>query len=579
LRQPRGGVRANRSCQLLLLLLALLGAAGASERGDGRSIGSPEVPLDSWVYRALDRLAALDVIDTQFVGLRPWTRLECAGLTMEAARRVAQAPGYEREKRLYLALQREFQVEIEELRTRSDTRLEMRSVYSRVSHIQGTPLQDSFHFGQTIVNDFGRPFGEGTSAITGFESFAVAGRFHFRFRGEYQHGPDFAGYDPAVMAVLAPIDRVPALPSYAHDQVNRFELLDVVGGITHEGWDLTFGKQSLWWGPGRAGPMLFSNNARPMWMMRLSRTTPLRLPPALDWLGPMRIEFFMGKMAGHHFPRAPYLHGQKIVLKPVRDLELGFSRTTVFSGEGRPLTLKLFLKSWFSFDEPSNPTPQNDPGDRRGGFDFNWRLPRLQDTVTVYGDLFTDDDPSPLGWAFHRSGADLGVYLPRLPLKNLDLRLEGVYTDAPGSSFAGGGQFFYTNTFYPDAYVNGRQLLGSWVGRQGIGIQGWSTYWFSPESTLEFGFRRHGVSSSFIPGGGNSLDFSVATRLRVRQDLELNGSVQVERWRFPLLAADAQKNVTTSFQLTYFPRRVFRPGTDRGRAAGASATAVTRPTP
>jgi hypothetical protein len=251
----------------------------------------------------------------------------------------------------------------------------------------------------------------------------------------------------------------------------------------------------------------------------------------------------------------------------------------VFSGEGRPLTLKLFLKSWFSFDEPTNPTPQNDPGDRRGGFDFTWRLPKLQDKATLYGDFFTDDDPSPLGWAFHRSGGDIGVYLPKLPLKDLDLRLEGVYTDAPGASFAGGGQFFYTNIFYPDAYVNGRQLIGSWVGRQGIGLQGWSTYWLSAESTVELGFRRHGVSSKFIPGGGNSVDFSVATRLRVRPDLELNGSVQVERWRFPLLAADAQKNVTTSFQLTYFPGQVFRPRRDRASATGGSASAVPTSTP
>ena len=545
-----------------MCLLLLASSLTASERGDGRSIGSPEAPLDSWVYRALDRLAALNIVDTHFLSLRPWTRLECAGLTLEAGQRLGDAIGLHDEKELYSALRREFEVEIDEIQTRTQSRVELHSLYGRISHIRGTPLQDSFHFGQTIVNDFGRPFGRGTSAVSGVESFAVGGRFHFRFRGEYQHGPAFAGYSPGVMSVLAPIDRVPALPDYAHDEIDRFELLDVVGGITHEGWDLSFGKQSLWWGPGRAGPMLFSNNARPLWMARLTRTTPLRLPSFLDWLGPIRAEIFMGKMAGHRFPRAPYLHGQKLVLKPSKDLEFGFSRTTVFSGEGRPLTFKLFLKSWFSFDEPSVPSPQNDPGDRRGGFDFTWRLPGLQDKATVYGDLFTDDDPSPLGWAFHRSGGNLGIYLPKLPVRNLDLRLEGVYTDAPGTSFAGGGQFFYTNIFYPDAYVNGRQILGSWVGRQGIGIQGWSTYWLAPQSTIEFGFRRHGVSSSFIPQGGNSLDFSLAARLRVREDLELHGAVQVERWRFPLLAVDAQHNVTTSFQFSYFPRRIFRPKLD-----------------
>src|SRR5688572_7784168 len=150
-----------RLCVLLLLAVA----ASASERGEGRSVGSPEVPLDSWVYRALDRLAALDVIDTQFVGLRPWTRLECAGLAQEAGERVGDAAGMESEKRLYLALRDEFKIEIEELRTGSEPRFELRSVYARISHIEGPPLQDSFHFGQTVVNDFGRPFGEGGSAV------------------------------------------------------------------------------------------------------------------------------------------------------------------------------------------------------------------------------------------------------------------------------------------------------------------------------------------------------------------------------------------------------------------------------
>jgi hypothetical protein len=55
--------------------------------------------------------------------------------------------------------------------------------------------------------------------------------------------------------------------------------------------------------------------------------------------------------------------------------------------------------------------------------------------------------------------------------------------------------------------------------------------------------------------------------------------VQVERWRFPLLAADAQKNVTTSFQLTYFPGQVLSPRRDRAKATGDSASAIPKPTP
>src|SRR5580704_14709325 len=54
--------------------------AESHDEGPGRkstSIGSPYVPLDSWTYPAIERLAALGYIHTEFLGLRPWTRIEC----------------------------------------------------------------------------------------------------------------------------------------------------------------------------------------------------------------------------------------------------------------------------------------------------------------------------------------------------------------------------------------------------------------------------------------------------------------------------------------------------------------------
>src|SRR5882672_1111249 len=41
-------------------------------------LGSPFVPLDSWVYAAFDRMAALGYAPSAFANLRPWTRMECA---------------------------------------------------------------------------------------------------------------------------------------------------------------------------------------------------------------------------------------------------------------------------------------------------------------------------------------------------------------------------------------------------------------------------------------------------------------------------------------------------------------------
>src|SRR6266436_5584315 len=53
-------------------------------RGEGdlssKDMGSPYVPMDSWVYPAFDRLAALGYVNSGIFGMRPWTRLECLRL-------------------------------------------------------------------------------------------------------------------------------------------------------------------------------------------------------------------------------------------------------------------------------------------------------------------------------------------------------------------------------------------------------------------------------------------------------------------------------------------------------------------
>src|SRR5579863_2929823 len=56
------------------------------------NMGSPYVPMDSWVYPALDRLIGMGMIDSGFSGVRPWTRSECARLLAEASDRVDGGP-------------------------------------------------------------------------------------------------------------------------------------------------------------------------------------------------------------------------------------------------------------------------------------------------------------------------------------------------------------------------------------------------------------------------------------------------------------------------------------------------------
>lgn len=70
-------------------------------------------------------------------------------------------------------------------------------------------------------------------------------------------------------------------------------------------FDVTFDKQSLWCGPGTMGAMLFSNNIDPVPMLKVNELEPIVLPGFLEHLGPVRVQAFFGKLAGHHFHRGP----------------------------------------------------------------------------------------------------------------------------------------------------------------------------------------------------------------------------------------------------------------------------------
>ena len=57
-------------------------------------------------------------------------------------------------------LEREFRPEMDGTEQGDGGAFRLESVYSRTGYISGTPLRDGFHFAQTQINDFGRPYGE-----------------------------------------------------------------------------------------------------------------------------------------------------------------------------------------------------------------------------------------------------------------------------------------------------------------------------------------------------------------------------------------------------------------------------------
>jgi hypothetical protein len=520
--------------------------------GKTQNVGTPYVELDSWIYPALERLGALGYANTQFLGMRPWTRFECALLVQEVGDKTRTVQSNSQEvNNLYDELLEEFKPDLVRMSEGGAPTIRLESLYGGATEIAGQPLNDSYHFGQTIINNFGRPYQRGFNSYDGFSGYAAAGRFTIYVRGEYQHAPSASAYSAAIRTLIGSLDGNPVLPAQPIATINQFALLDTYVGGHLKGWNLSFGKQSLWWGPDQGSAFLFSDNAAPIYMFRASRIVPFELPWIFRYLGPIKVDAFYGKLSGNQWPPRPLIHGEKISLKPTPNLELGFTRTVEFAGVGNGLTINRIYRSYFIIGRVDYATRANDPGKRTGGFDISYRVPFLRSWLTVYGDSISTDYASPIV-APRRSGLNPGFYLARLPkLPKLDLRAEGVNTVTYATHR---GDFIYYDGYYHDLYTNRGNIIGSWIGREGQGIQAWATYWISPRNTLQFGYRHAKVASDFIPGGETLNDGSVKLDWHLHNDLNLAAFVQYEKWLAPVLASTPQTNWSSSIELSFQPR-------------------------
>jgi hypothetical protein len=549
-------------------------------RGEGKtssaSMGSPYVPLDSWVYPAIDRLISFGYINSAFLAMRPWTRFECARLIAEAEGRLEDSGSASPDaERIYGVLRKEFSQDIDLQSGGKNERAQVESVYTRFGEISGRPLSQgyAYDFGQTIINDYGRPYEQGLNNVTGFSGWATEGILVAYVSGEYQYAPSAPAITNTARQVISFTQDIPGPPALPFSSISRFTLLDAYLGMTLDNWEITFGRQSIWWGPGAGGSMMFSNNSGPINMFRINRVSPFKLPSILGWMGPMRAEFFLGQLAGQNFvfhestglvgswttpvTPQPMLSGLRFSFKPTPNVDFGFSLTSIFAGGGAPFTAHTFLKSIFSFGN-TLPGVTGDPGDRRSGFDLAYRLPKLRNWLTFYADGFSDDQFSPVAY-WDRSAWMAGIYLSHFPkVHNLDLRVEGVYSDLPAGGALSHG-FFYWNASYRSGYTNNGNLLGSWIGREGQGAQAWSNYWFGARNRLQFNFRHEKVSQEFIPNGGTLTDFGVRGDCWVRPAVSLSASVQYERWLFPVIQPGPERNVAAFAEIRFEPQKVLRP--------------------
>lgn len=209
------------------------------------SVGSTYVPLDSWIYPALNRVAAMGFIQSDLSGMRPWTRRECARLVEEGVERYELLGDDPRQPGVVKPVLERLSLEFApEMAGRADG-VQLESVYTRVAGVAGTPLNSGYYFGQTITNELGRPHRRGLNLASGLKFHWVAGRFSAALWGEHRFSQTGDTLPLSARQEIAQVDQLPLPAGGKFPQLNQFRWLDSYVAVSTDNWMLSFGKQSL----------------------------------------------------------------------------------------------------------------------------------------------------------------------------------------------------------------------------------------------------------------------------------------------------------------------------------------------
>jgi hypothetical protein len=541
-------------------------------------LGSTYIPVDSIVYPMAMRLYSLGYLDTVYLAMRPWTRRSLLH-ALEATKTNVMDSGNEEAEELLAALMYEVREEAPGAKLARGRVYGLESIYTRVMGISGLTLRDSYHLGQTIDNDYGRPYSNGFNNVTGFSTVNELGPFSLYVRGEYQHAPAYVGYTATLANYLSTVDQIPFAPPhipqatipYLNTQSqDNFALQEATLSVHLLGHEISGGKSDAWIGPGMGGGMAWSNNAQDIYSFRINRVEPLHIPYFSRIFGPVRYDFFVGSLKGHNYPNEPWVHAETISLAPSSNFQFSFERTVIWGGHGHgcvdyeggpvypcdePITLHTFLKSFFNVTDTTGTEKysRDDPGARYSVFSFSYRLPFFRHTLTLYTDSIAHDDVTPIS-APRRAAYRPGLYLSHFPgLPKLDLRVEAASTDT-STLRSLGGQFNYYETIQRQGYTNKGIIMGDEIGREAKGGNAWLTYHLSPLEFVQLSYLNKKTPKDFIQNGTTQNQLKLDVVKRFHKDIEVNAWYQYEHWIAPVFRVDHITDNTFAGSVTWYPK-------------------------
>jgi len=137
-----------------------------------------------------------------------------------------------------------------------------------------------------------------------------------------------------------------ASANYDPSDEKEFRFDDSYMAVILGNWIFSAGAIEQWWGPGFDSSLHRSNNARPLPSVMLSRNNAAAFEtPWLSWLGPWTLTAGISRLEEERAVANPLLWNFRSSLRPFRQLEVGFSWSTQFCGEGEECSWESAFKS------------------------------------------------------------------------------------------------------------------------------------------------------------------------------------------------------------------------------------------
>lgn len=400
-------------------------------------VPSPLLPLNHWAYPVLDLLSGRGLVDSFLSGTRPLTRAEAARLVDEANRAITTAAEPPAVIQQLDRLRAEFAGELVELHGEAAEATPyfkpLRTAAFSFRYFDATADGTS----TLDVNANGRNLPPDGSALLSLSGEARFGWVLTEWRPQFE----FAGDD-------------------SEDTMTDSSLAEGRAALQLGPIELSVGRQALWWGQGRHGSLLLTNNARPLDMLRLTNPYPAQMPWIFGVLGPVRFDLFWSRLEEWQSVQGdgrvvsePYLAGLRLDFKPLPWFELGAARTVMFGGKGMP---KVEAEEFVTILGGRNLSGGADTSNSLAAVDGRLRLPWLFGSE-LYGEFGGEDEA---GHFFSKTAWLAGIGLTRLePSGRLTMSVERAdFTTYPG---------WYQHGIYASGYTYRGKVLGHHVGGGG----------------------------------------------------------------------------------------------------------------